>query len=95
MFSAAEAYNRKVTFLAAIKTAQAIGIAGEDNIFRFAREAVDKTQAEYAAWNRPEIFRGGEGLSQIKPLLGVFKLFLQNHLYFAFTEPRWVALLGK
>lgn len=86
LFHNAEVYNRKVTFLAALETAKDLGIKSEEEIYQFARRAVDMTQFEYAYYNRPEIFRGGKGLAQIKPTIGVFKMFLQNHLYFAFTN---------
>ena len=98
MFHSAEVANRKVTFLAAVRAAQEMGIGGMDAIYDFARRAVDITQAEYSAWNRPEWARGGKGLEKLRPLAWVFKMFLQNHLYFAFTNQGgwrfWFMLLG-
>ena len=85
-FHGAEVYNRQVTFLTALYTAKALGIVDEEAMLEFAKDAVRNTQFEYAYFNRPEIFRGGKGIAQLKPLIAVFKMFLQGHLYFAFSN---------
>jgi N12 class adenine-specific DNA methylase len=57
-FSTAELFNRRVTFVAAYRTAQQEGIA---NPFEFAKQAVIETQFLYNKGNRPEWARGALG----------------------------------
>ena len=59
--------------------------------FLEARTAVEKTQFEYARWNRPAFMRGRMSS------LFLFKMYTQNALYFLITDPakwRYVAMLG-
>lgn len=74
-----EEFNRRVTFQAALEAGRTKGLAG-DSLYEFARDAVDKTQFEYASWNRPAMMRGKTAI------LFVFKAYLQNLLYFAGTN---------
>lgn len=57
-FSAAEQFNRRVTFIAAWRTAVAEGIA---NPAKFAAEAINDTQFIYNKGNRPQWARGAIG----------------------------------
>lgn len=58
MFSLAEGFNRKLTFIAAYKVAQA---NGEKNAYQFAVRAVNETQGIYNKVNRPNWARGPVG----------------------------------
>ncbi len=58
MFSVAEGFNRKLTFIAAWKVAQA---NGETNPYAFAVRAVNETQGIYNKVNRPNWARGSVG----------------------------------
>jgi len=58
LFSLAEQFNRRVTFIAAYRTAQEQGIGDP---YRFAGEAVDQTQGVYNRGNRPNWARGAVG----------------------------------
>lgn len=58
MFSLAEGFNRKLTFIAAWKVAQA---SGEKNPYAFAVRAVNETQGIYNKVNRPNWARGSVG----------------------------------
>lgn len=58
MFSAAEQFNRRVTFIAAYRTAVERGMADPD---AFARQAIHETQGVYNRGNRPQWARGAIG----------------------------------
>lgn len=58
MFSLAEGFNRKLTFIAAYKVAQA---NGEKNAYQFAVRAVNETQGIYNKVNRPNWAQGPVG----------------------------------
>lgn len=58
MFSLAEGFNRKLTFIAAWKVAQA---NGEKNAYQFAVRAVNETQGIYNKVNRPNWAQGPWG----------------------------------
>lgn len=58
MFSLAESFNRKLTFIAAYKVAQA---NGEKNAYQFAVRAVNETQGIYNKVNRPNWAQGPVG----------------------------------
>ena len=58
MFSAAEQFNRRVTFIAAYRTAVEQGMADPD---AFARQAIHETQGVYNRGNRPDWARGAVG----------------------------------
>jgi hypothetical protein len=55
------------------------------------RDAVDRTQYEYASWARPRFMRGRKGV------IFTFFMFLQNSTYFAFKSPGatryWIMML--
>jgi hypothetical protein len=57
-FSSAEQFNRRVTFIAAYRTAQEQGIADPAG---FAEKAINETQFVYNKGNRPEWARGAIG----------------------------------
>jgi len=57
-FAAAEQFNRRVTFIAAFRTAVAEGI---ENPARFAEEAIRDTQFVYNKGNKPQWARGAIG----------------------------------
>ena len=58
LFSVAEQFNRRVTFIAAYRTAVAQGIADPDG---FARKAISETQGVYNKGNKPAWARGAVG----------------------------------
>jgi len=58
MFSTAEQFNRRVTFIAAYRTAIEQGIADPD---AFARKAIAETQGVYNRGNKPQWARGALG----------------------------------
>lgn len=58
LFSLAEQFNRRATFIAAFNTAVAEGM---DNPFQFAADAVDQTQGVYNRANKPNWARGALG----------------------------------
>jgi hypothetical protein len=78
IFSQVEQYNRRVTFLSAIRLAQQQGLDTEQQ-YLAGRTAVETTQFEYARWNRPEIMRGK------KAAIFIFKTYMQHAYYFAAT----------
>lgn len=83
MFQAAEAINREVTFVAAWRLATQEGYSPQQ-AFDYAVDAIDRTQGEYARWNRPELFRG------LGAPLFLFKMYVQLVLYFMFGgSPGW------
>lgn len=57
MFSAAEMYNRRIVGLAAYELAKKQGRSHDDAVME-ARLALERTQFEYARFNRPELMRG-------------------------------------
>lgn len=71
MFSAAEQYNRRVSFNAAYEIARNLG---ESNPYEFAVKAVDETQFIYNRGNRPRLARG------IGAPIFTFKQFMINYL---------------
>lgn len=58
LFSAAEQFNRRVTFIAAYKVAREQGI---ENPFAFAEKAIAETQGVYNKGNKPNWARGAVG----------------------------------
>ena len=58
LFSVAEQFNRRVTFIAAYRTAVAQGMADPD---AFARKAISETQGVYNKGNKPAWARGAVG----------------------------------
>ena len=58
LFSVAEQFNRRVTFIAAYRTAVAQGMADPDE---FARKAISETQGVYNKGNKPAWARGAVG----------------------------------
>jgi N12 class adenine-specific DNA methylase/tRNA1(Val) A37 N6-methylase TrmN6 len=72
LFAMAELANRRVTFIAAYRTAVAEGIA---NPAEFAREAVSQTQGTYNSGNKPKWARGAIG-----GLLLTFKQYSVGYL---------------
>lgn len=79
-FHVAEEYNRRVMALAAYRLAKNAGM-DHDTAVREARESIEKTQFEYARWNRPELFQGK------RSAVFLFMNYMQNMLYFAFNDP--------
>jgi len=83
MFQRAEMINRKVTALSAYELERGAG-ASHDEAVEAAHAAVNTTQFEYAAWNRPEMMQGK------KSALFLFSLYNQHVLHFAFGgDPAW------
>ena len=74
MFSLAEQFNRRVSFVAAYKTAQQEGIA---NPFAFAEKAVIETQGLYNKGNKAVWARGAVGATVM-----TFKQFSTHYLEF-------------
>jgi hypothetical protein len=79
-FRVSEEFNRRTTFLAAIRLALQRGDSPEA-AFQYARKAIETTMFEYARWNRVAIARGK------KSVLFIFKTYLQHALYFYATQP--------
>jgi hypothetical protein len=77
-FRLSEEFMRRVTFVATYRLATAKG-AGPEEAFRLARKAVDDTMFEYTRLARPRMMRG------IAAPFFVFRMFLQNALYYTFT----------
>lgn len=71
-FSLAEQFNRRTSFIAAYKTAQAEGIADP---FAFAEKAVTETQGLYNKGNMPNLSRGALGATAMQ-----FKQFSIHYL---------------
>ena len=74
MFSLAEQFNRRVSFVAAYHTAQQEGIA---NPFAFAEKAVIETQGLYNKGNKANLARGAVGATVM-----TFKQFSTHYLEF-------------
>ena len=87
MFQTAEKFNRRIVALAAYRLAKRVGMT-QGLAISEAREALRRTQFEYAQWNRPEMMRGK------KSVLFVFMQYLQNILYFVTRDPgKWRHML--
>lgn len=87
-FSISEAYNRRLTFLAAYQTAQQMSNAelkkaGFDNAYDFAARAIIETQGLYSKTNRPNWARGAVGAT-----LFTFKQFSISYLEFLNRLPK-------
>jgi hypothetical protein len=80
LFSLAEQFNRRSTFIAAWNTAQAEGIA---NPFEFATKAVAETQGIYNKANKPNWARGALGSTVF-----TFKQFTISYLEFLKRLPK-------
>ena len=80
MFSLAEQYNRRVTFIAAYNMAKA---NGELDPFKFAEKAVQETQGIYNKGNRPNWARGALGAT-----IFTFKQFSISYLEFLMRLPQ-------
>lgn len=76
-FHVAEKMNRHVTAIAAYRLAKAQN-KGHDSSVIAARDAVEKSQYEYARWARPKFMRG-----KVRGTVFVFQNYMQNTLYFA------------
>jgi hypothetical protein len=80
LFHSAEKANRRVTALAAYRMARKQGMdhtaATEE-----AHRAVDKTQYEYARWNRARFMRGQ------KSVIFLFMQYIQQTLHFLIRDP--------
>ena len=74
MFSLAEQFNRRATFVAAYQTAQQEGMA---NPFAFAEKAVIETQGLYNKGNKANVARGAVGATVM-----TFKQFSTHYLEF-------------
>jgi N12 class adenine-specific DNA methylase len=88
MFSLAEQFNRRASFIAAYRTAQEQGIA---NPYQFAVDSVDQTQGVYNRGNRPNWARGAMGAT-----LFTFKQYSISYLEFLKRLPpkqRVIALM--
>jgi len=86
LFSLAEQFNRRSTFIAAWNTATAEGIA---NPFDFAIEAVEQTQGVYNKGNRPNWARGAVGAT-----IFTFKQFSISYVEFLKRLPRKQQMLA-
>lgn len=72
LFSNAESFNRRITFIAAYQVAME---TGQSDPYAFARRAVYETQGIYSKVNRPNWARGGVGAT-----LFTFKQFTISYL---------------
>ena len=93
-FSLSEAYNRRLTFLAAYQTAQQMGkkalqAKGFDDAYQFASRAIIETQGLYAKTNRPNWARGAIGAT-----LFTFKQFSISYIEMINRLPRQQKLLA-
>ena len=87
-FSLSESFNRKVTFLAAIETAEQMGAAklkqaGFNSPYEFAKDTIAQTQGIYNKGNRSNMARGTIGA-----ILFTFKAFTINYV-------EWLSRLPK
>ena len=62
LFHQAELFNRRVTFLSALRLAQKQNPGNQEYAFQEAKRAVQSAQFEYAKWNRPEFMRGNKSV---------------------------------
>lgn len=81
-FALSEAYNRRLTFLAAYQTAMdmdkaKLSAAGFENAYDFAKNAIIETQGLYSKANRPNWARGAIGAT-----LFTFKQFSISYIEF-------------
>ena len=86
-FSLSEAFNRRLTFLAAYQTAQGMSqselkAAGFNDAYKFAANAIIETQGLYAKTNRPNWARGAVGAT-----LFTFKQFSISYVEFLSRLP--------
>jgi hypothetical protein len=93
-FSASEAYNRRLTFLAGYQTAQGMSKAelmkaGFDNAYDFAKNSIIETQGLYSKANRPNWARGAVGAT-----LFTFKQFSISYVEFLNRLPRQQKMLA-
>ena len=79
-FSLAEQFNRRLSFIAAFKTAQEEGMSDP---FKFAASAVDETQGVYNKANRPNWARGAVGAT-----LFTFKQYSISYVEFLTRLPK-------
>lgn len=77
MFQYTEMFSREAAALAAVDLAEKAGITNQDQIYRLARDTVDKTLYEYGRHNRAKVLRG-----PTSPLF-LFQQFMMNTVYFA------------
>ena len=80
MFHHSEKLNRRITALAAYRLARRNKLTHEQAIEEAAL-AVDKTQYEYARWNRPKFMRGR------RSVIFLFLQYVQNTLHFVTHDP--------
>jgi hypothetical protein len=92
-FRVIEQFNRQITGLAAYdlmvaKTGKTLS-SGDTEAYNFARDAVDYTQNEYGAWNRPSIMQGKQSIFLL------FFSFVQNMSFLMFGGDKswWRAML--
>jgi hypothetical protein len=79
LFSLAESFNRRITFIAAY---QAATLTKQENPYEFARKAVIETQGLYSKVNRPNWARGAVGAT-----LFTFKQFSISYVEFLSRLP--------
>lgn len=89
MFQRMEEINRRVTFVAALRTYKAQGMSDEQ-AYQESRTAIERTQGEYARWDRPEFMRGST-----KSLMFMFMKFQQNMVFQMYGgDKAWLRILG-
>jgi N12 class adenine-specific DNA methylase/tRNA1(Val) A37 N6-methylase TrmN6 len=86
-FSVSEAFNRRLTFLAAYQTAMSMGpeqlrAKGFKDAYEFSRQAIIETQGLYSKTNRPNWARGAVGAT-----LFTFKQFSISYIEFLSRLP--------
>jgi hypothetical protein len=79
-FQLIEQYNRRITALATYRLAIKAGM-DQETATQEAHTAIEKTQFEYARWNRPRLFRGKQSF------IFLFYSHLQNSLHFFRHDP--------
>jgi hypothetical protein len=92
-FRVVEQFNRQITGLAAYelmaaKTGKTLS-NGDTEAYNFARDAVDYTQNEYGAWNRPPMMQGKQSVFLL------FFSFVQNMSFLMFGGDKswWRAMM--
>lgn len=92
-FRVIEQFNRQITGLAAYdlmvaKNGRTLS-SGDTEAYNFARDAVDYTQNEYGAWNRPPMMQGKQSIFLL------FFSFVQNMSFMMFGGDKswWRAML--
>lgn len=88
LFSMAEGFNRRATLLATYRMFRKAGSKHEE-AYQEARTAVEKTQFEYASWNRARFMRGRVGANVF-----LFQQYVQNMLFFAARDKGNLRFLG-